>query len=324
VNPAYAALVGRSVDEVARQPVLEMYPPSDHAIVLGAIAHANRHGAAHFECRMGRRDGTTEPVEGDLRVLRDANGTPRYRIATLRSTRRRLDTERQLATAIERMRALTQRLETVQEAERARVATELHEGLMQSLAGLNLGLETLKQRVAGLPSGDALAGRFVELQAAVRDMTQTTRATLERFHPTGLRHLGLWPTIEHALGRWSAKHGVAVDTDLQVRPALPDDTALIALRVLEEALGNVVRHAYAKRVRVTSRDEGRFVEIGVSDDGIGIAPGEREKPNALGLLGASERLRGIGGELEVERLRPRGTRVTLRVPKSRGAKQTRG
>jgi two-component system sensor histidine kinase UhpB len=317
VNPAYAALSGRTAEEIGRIPITELYPPSERDALMENIELADRVGASHFESRLAHPDGSTEPVEADVRVLRDAAGAPRYRIATLRSTRRRLDTERRLAEATHRLRALAQRLEDVQESERKRMATALHEGLMQSLAGLNLGLETLKQRVAELPAGAPLCAHVDELQATVRATTLATRTALDGLHPAGLKHLGLWTMIEHVLARWSDGTGVPVVADLRERPTLAEDASLVALRALQEALTNVGRHAHATRVRVASRDEGRLVELTIEDDGIGIAPGDRDKPGALGLLGVSERLRSIGGELEVDRLRPHGTRVTLRLQRPR-------
>lgn len=317
VNPAYAALAGRTVEEISRLPIADLYPPSERSTLLANIARADLTGASHFESRISHPDGSTEPVETDVRVMRDAGGAPRYRIATLRSIRRRLDTERRLAEVSHRLRALAQRLEDVQESERKRMATALHEGLMQSLAGLNLGLETLKQRIAELPAGAPLRAHVDDLQSTVRATTLATRTALDGLHPAGLQHLGLWTMIEHVIARWSDATGVPVVADLRERPTLAEDASLVTLRALQEALTNVARHAQATSVRVASRDEGRLVELTIEDDGIGIAPGDRDKPGALGLLGVSERLRGIGGEMEIARRRPHGTCVTLRLQRPR-------
>lgn len=314
VNPAYAKLAGRSLEDIARQPIVAMYPPSEREGMVAGIARADRDGVAHFEGHIAHPDGSSEPVEGDIRVLRDKAGAPRYRIATLRSIRSRLDTERQLADAAERLRALARRLEDVQQAERKRIATALHEGLMQSLAGVGLRLEILKQRLQSMPAGAELSGEVANLQESLRVTTRSTRAVLDGFDGAGIQHLGLWSVVEHALPRWSESTGTNVTADLQERPALAEDVAIVAVRALHEALTNVARHAHATNVLIASRVKRRFVELTVEDDGIGIGPGDREKPEALGLLGVSERLRAFGGEVEVGRRAPRGTRVILRLP----------
>jgi signal transduction histidine kinase len=221
-----------------------------------------------------------------------------------------------LAEAYARMRALTHRLEHARESERRRLAATLREGLMQSLTAVSLGLERLKGALGPAPGAEAHA-LIESLQAELRRATQLGRDVLFQFHPDGLDHLGLWPVLVHQGRAWSETHAITLEFALEYQPALEADVALTGCRAVQEALANVARHAAATRVVVSSRKAGRSVEIRVEDDGHGIAPGDLEKPESLGLLGLRERALRLGGELRAERRRPRGTRVAVKLPCAR-------
>lgn len=198
-----------------------------------------------------------------------------------------------------------------QEAERARLARDLHDEVNQSLTGIML-------RLSAIASDSAPAERAA-LQE-VRDLTDQAMGELLRLshdlRPTALDDLGLTAALQAQLGRLKA------DTSLTVRgeidAALPDltpDQQTVLFRVAQEALSNVVQHASASAVTLSLRKQGdRGVLLRVADDGCGIGnrrsptePGERDR---AGLTGMRERALLVGGTLDL-RTSSRGTSVEL-------------
>jgi PAS domain S-box-containing protein len=317
-NAAFCELSGRPLADLVGRRMPDLHWPADRAAGARAVATADETGAAHFEGALVEPDGSRHPVEVDLRSIRDADGRVRWRIGSVRSIRGRQLQQRETDELVRRMRSLSRRLETSQESERQHVAHALHEGLMQTLTGLNLALERVKHDLATGTLDPADLRRQVEaMQRELRAATQSARVTAAEIVAPGLEHLGLWPVLERHVGGWAAGIGVAAELALRATPKLAHDVALAGFRAVDQCLGNVALHAHAKELRVATRRDGRHVLIEIEDDGIGIGPGDLEKPGALGLLGATERLLMVGGELRIQRRMPRGTRVTIRLPVAR-------
>jgi PAS domain S-box-containing protein len=321
-NAAYAELLGRAPEDVVGRAVRELYRPADRAILAQAATVADESGSARFEGSLLNPDGSAHPVEVDVRSIRDATGHVRWRVESARSIRGRLLTERENEDLFRRMRLLSRRLESAQESERRQVATMLHEGLMQTLAGLNLALERLKRDLGSTEADREELRTWVDgMQSEVRAATQAARVAASEFLPPGLEHLGLWPVLEKHVAGWEHGHRIAARVDLRATPKLDADVALAGFRAVDECMRNVATHARAQELRVSTLRDGRYVEIHVDDDGIGIGPGDLDKPGALGLLGVTERVLMLGGELHVQRRRPRGTHVTIRLPVARAKRK---
>ena len=195
-----------------------------------------------------------------------------------------------------------------QEAERKRVARDLHDEVNQSLTAILLRLEALAQ-VAPPRLRDELVETKGLANQAMGELLQLAR----QLRPTALDDHGFVPAIEEQLRRFKAQH--AIDTRLSTEGDLSDlgsDQQLVLYRVTQEALNNIARHARAKHVSVQiNRTDGR-VALKVEDDGSGFAVREAER--GLGLDGMAERARLVNGEFAVDSRPGRGTTLTLRVP----------
>jgi len=192
-----------------------------------------------------------------------------------------------------------------QEAERARVSSELHDEVGQSLTVLLLRLEMLGRAVP-----EELRAEVAALSEVVRDNLADVRAISARLRPGVLEDLGLGPALTalcHDLGR---------HTGLSVRLSMPrglggsQEQDLVIYRVVQEALTNVVRHAAASTVEVVLVDEPDGLRVTISDNGTGMpgVPG-------TGMMGMAERARLVRGRLEVDAVTGQGTTVTLAVPR---------
>jgi two-component system sensor histidine kinase UhpB len=196
-----------------------------------------------------------------------------------------------------------------EEAERRRVAAELHDEIGQRLTALVLALDHLT-KVAP-----------VELNAELTDTTIETKETLEgvrrlarRLRPEVLDELGLVPALRNLCDRFESPDGLVIHRTLATDlPDLQDDAELVIYRVAQESLTNVVRHAHARHVHVSLSGGGSGVGLSVRDDGIGI-DAEHAAVSPGGIRGMRERAMLIGATLELEALQAGGTEVRLHVP----------
>jgi two-component system, NarL family, sensor histidine kinase UhpB len=208
----------------------------------------------------------------------------------------------------ERRKSTSRALEA-QEAERLRLARELHDEIGQGLTALLLGLENV--------SRDAPPG----MAGAVDDARESARATLEelrriarRLRPEALDDLGLRSALTNLCERMSAQAGVEcvrhIAADL---PELSPDEELAIYRVAQEALTNAVRHAEPSRIELYLGRENGSVALRVVDDGRGLSSVEE----GAGLTGMRERALMIGADLEIGAAPDGGAAVQLTLPDGR-------
>jgi two-component system sensor histidine kinase UhpB len=216
---------------------------------------------------------------------------------------RRVALERALESALQENRRLAQSHVSVQEAERRRLARELHDELGQHLNAIKIEAVSMRRAASDADEVARAAGAIVEsadhLHAVVRDMTRSLR-------PAGLDELGLTAALENYVEAWRAR-SPELHVTLEVAGALDGlgETVNIALyRLVQEALTNVSRHAGATRVRIRlEREHEGEVQIALSDDGSGSAsPWESD---GVGLIGMRQRVESLGGRLRVD-TRPQG------------------
>jgi two-component system sensor histidine kinase UhpB len=190
-----------------------------------------------------------------------------------------------------------------QEAERRRVANELHDEIGQSLTALILQLK----RTVESGQGDR------ELVASTEAILAEVRSVARRLRPEALDDLGLRSALLALAARMDGAAGVSVA--VRIEPGLPQlgpDVELVIYRVVQESLTNVVRHAGAEQARVELRQDADGVVLGVFDDGGGFDVSARHRGE--GLRGMRERALLVGGDLTVESRPGAGTRVRLIVP----------
>ena len=198
--------------------------------------------------------------------------------------------------------------------ERRRIAADLHDGVVQDLAGLSYSLSAAAERTPA-ETAPAVVTAARDSASALRDAIRRLRTLLVEIHPPNLRSAGLEAALADLLAPLAAR-GVA--TSLEVEDDHFDaETEQLVFRAAGEAIRNVQRHAHAGRVSVTvGRDDGR-VRLGVSDDGVGFAPSERERRRAGGHVGLSlleELVESRGGRLDVRSSPGEGTTFELEVP----------
>jgi signal transduction histidine kinase len=227
----------------------------------------------------------------------------------------------------QRFRGLTRSVWRVQEAERRRLARELHDGLGQELTALKIGLERLAEAARRDSSG--LAGPLAEpladqlaaaVEAAARALGETRRLS-HLLRPRVLDDLGLMAALTwlaRTVGEWTGFpvrfEAEGVDDAADAGERLDADAETLLFRVAQEALTNAVEHSGAGSAEVTLRRAGRRLTLTVRDAGRGFDPAALHGAEGTGLAGMRDRVELFGGDLRVTAAPGAGVEVVARVP----------
>jgi PAS domain S-box-containing protein len=273
-----------------------------------------------IEHRMLHKDGSLRWFLARGTLVRHADGTP-YRMVGTDSDiteRKRVqgaihENEAALRARNEQIRNLAGRLIVAQEAERARIARDLHDDVSQQLAGLSIALSNLKRRVERLPDvPDALT----VLQQRTIALAENIRSLSHDLHPSVLTHAGLVAALTAHCHEFQRQHGVEV-----IFQAADDfgsigaEADLCLYRVAQEALRNTGRHAAARGATVRLARIGTSAELAITDDGKGFDITQASHHHdGLGLRSIHERVRLAGGDVSIVTAPGKGTAVQVRIP----------
>lgn len=222
----------------------------------------------------------------------------------------------------ELLRALTNRVVEVQEAERGHVALELHDTITQMLCAVLVRSQTLADR---LPASEKTAKKeAVKLRELLGEAAEEVERISRNLRPSVLDHLGLVAGLHDTSTEFAKRTGVSVKlTCVQLAVRLPADTELALYRILQETLKNVEMHARARHVTVHLTKPAGFVQLTIHDDGIGFnpehRPTRRKGKGGFGLLGMRERAAYVGGALKVKSTARTGTEIEIHIPVPPGA-----
>jgi two-component system, NarL family, sensor histidine kinase UhpB len=195
-----------------------------------------------------------------------------------------------------------------QEAERLRVARELHDEIGQTLTAV-----TLQAERAADGDGASTRRELRRVAEAVRESLDEVRRIARELRPEALDDLGLVNALIALCRRVEAQEGLRVERDLQAKlPALSQDIELVTYRIVQEGLTNALRHSGAQRATVSLKADQRTVVLVVADDGRGM-PAELP-PATAGIAGMRERALLVGGRLSIESRSGAGTVVRFTAP----------
>jgi signal transduction histidine kinase len=224
----------------------------------------------------------------------------------------------ELQQAYQTLQAVSQQLMQAQEAERTKIARELHDQIGQALTVVKINLQTVQhslnmtQPIPRIEESIRSVERAMEL---VRDLSRDLR-------PTVLDDLGLGPALRSYIDRQAEVSGLV--PEVIVNPSdlrAPPDVETACFRVVQEAVTNIMRHAQARRVCVELKKCDSELELVVRDDGVGF-DSQRvqeliDREGRLGLLGIQERIALVGGQVTIRSAPGHGTEITAQVPLAR-------
>jgi PAS domain S-box-containing protein len=307
-NPGAERIFGYTADEVVGKSVTKLFP-RDLLHEENAILERIRRGEQidHYETVRRRKDGRLVDVSLTVSPLRNAAGkiTGVSKIARDISARKKTENERLLA---------------LQEEERRRIANELHDSTAQHLIAIGLNLMRIRANAAG--EGKKTLDILDEIDGSLDKATKELRAFTYLLYPPDLQSEGLSATLERYVEGFGTRTGLKITVkscptvellSLSLQQAL--------LRIVQEALTNVYRHASATCVSVNFRLVGEKLDLVISDDGQGAEEasghqGDKSVRVGVGIPGMTARIQQFGGDLRVVS-GPDGTTVHATVPVDR-------
>lgn len=286
----------------------------EHIRRFGETGQTTRTMGARLALYGLRADGEEFPIDASISQI--ATEGRKFYTVILRDITERRRAEQALERSYEELRELAAAMNEVREAERMRIARELHDELAQWLTALKMDVSWLAAR---LPKSEAPLVEKTEKMKALVDSTVTAvRRIAADLRPVMLDDLGLVPAVEHLLHELSQRTGLLVGLDADADGFdFGEPLATSVYRMVQEALTNVARHAAATEVRVTMKHEGENLVVRVRDNGRGYDPQVTARRKTYGLLGIRERARTLGGDARIERLEEGGTLVEIVIPAAR-------
>ena len=226
----------------------------------------------------------------------------------------RKDAEGKLLMYQEKLQSLASELSLVEEQERRTIATDLHDQIGQTMSVIKMRCFSLRENLSSPEQLKYLDEIFELVQQTIQDI----RSLTFELSPPVLYELGLVAAIEWLAEEFQKKHGLRclVESDSLPKP-LNDDMKVVLFRSVRELLVNIVKHAQAKTARIALRVMKNTIRVRVTDDGRGSIlanNGQEENTNTFGLFSVRERIRHLGGEVEIDSRPGKGTMVTLLAP----------
>jgi signal transduction histidine kinase len=223
--------------------------------------------------------------------------------------------ERQNSRRYQEIARLSARLVAAQEDERRAISRELHDEVGQTLGAVLVDAANLANRI---PADDTVSHRYLDNIRALADTSvNSIRNIALLLRPSMLDDLGLIPALEWQAREVSRRSGIKVKVTAEnVSDSLPDAVRTCIYRLVQEALNNVSRHSGAKSTLVSVQQTEGSIVLTVKDDGSGFEP---DKTRGLGLLGMEERVKQLGGRLEIVSQPGQGTLLRATLPMAAGA-----
>ncbi len=262
------------------------------------------------ELRCARRDGSEFVAEIGLAPLHFSNQN--CTIANVRDITERKQIEAERAEHEKRFRDLSRRLVEVQEAERRRLSTELHDRTSPGLAAIQINLNLLDKLLRAREAEDVRA-LLDDTTALIADTTASIREISSDLRPTVLDDGGLLPALSGYAQQFMQRTGIAVELQTgDATGALTPAVQSSLFRIVQEAMTNCAKHAKAGHIAIRLSTDGHLVSLTITDDGVGFDPKERSA-SGLGLLTMRERAEFAGGSLSLEIGPGQGTCIRVLV-----------
>lgn len=314
-NAAAERIFGCPAGEAIGTPLDRFIPAryrGAHREHLGRFGHAGvtmRRMGGDLVLSGLRANGDEFPIDASISHVTVAD--EKFYTVILRDITERQRAAQAIARSHAELREMYEAMHTVREAERTRIARELHDELAQLLTALKMDAAWIAARLA--PGQKDLAAKAERMKSVADQTVGAVRRLAADLRPVMLDDLGLVAALENLLHDLAERAGVVVsfaadEDDLTV----PEPLATAVYRMVQEALTNVARHAEASRVDVRVRSEPGHLRVIVRDDGRGLNPDPDRR--SFGVLGIRERARTLGGAARIYAPPDGGTVVEIDMP----------
>jgi PAS domain S-box-containing protein len=314
-NPALQRMLGCSLKELVNQ-VFTVFLLPDDASRCKALFRELLQGkreSYQVDKKYLRKDGRTAWGRLNVSLIRGARVDEHLAICMIEDISEQKQAEKEIRTYQQQLRSVASELSLTEERERRRLATDLHDHVGQILALAQIKLGAIRESA----SSTHLVEPMDEVRRLIEQTIQYTRSLTFELSPPILYDLGFEAAVEWLAELIQEQHGVTVkvQADRSAKP-MNDEIRVILFQTVRELLVNVVKHAGAKHIRVFIAREEAVLQVKIEDDGLGlgISANAANGPSGFGFFSIGERLKYLGGHLEVVSEPGWGTRVTLQVP----------
>ena len=248
-------------------------------------------------------------------VVRDAAGQPQFVIAMVEDITTKRQAEEQIVNYQKQLQSLTSELSLIEERERRRIATNLHDHVGQVLTLIGIKVDELHEKVSLTTCNPIIQ----EIRKLIGQTIKSIRSLMFELSPPVLYDLGLEEAIEWLAEHFSQEHGlkIQVNRDTQPKP-LKTEGNIVLFQAVRELLLNIVKHSKATSAKIYIQRACNDLRIIVEDNGIGfefnLIDHSQHKVKGFGLFSIYERLEYYGGNMMIESNQSQGTKITLLMP----------
>jgi PAS domain S-box-containing protein len=288
-NRSLAGLLGLSRESVIGRYLQDFLDPTDHSSYQNLLLQAQA-GASEGEIHMRLADGSLSSANFSFSLLSRDKSATSVLITDLTPQKQQME--------------FASRLQNMQDEERRRIARELHDSVGQLLAAIGMNMEIVRAQSHKL---DAEAQRaFNDNAMMVEQVSSEIRTISHLLHPPLLDIAGLASALRWYVDGFSSRSNIKVDLEIpQTLGRLPAEIEIAIFRIVQECLTNIHRHSGSSTANIRVSQEGDRLTVQVRDQGKGI-PLEKRRDvieagrGGVGLGGMRERLRQLGGTLEIQ------------------------
>jgi PAS domain S-box-containing protein len=305
---------GYERDELLHMHLIDLYPPVVKQVFYRLMQQADQDSGMIFEAIQQRSDGSTFPVEISLRLL-EIEGQKLFQ-EIIRDITERRKVEAALQESERNLRQLTSELLSAQEDERRRISRELHDELGQLLLILKLKIIGIER---SLPKGpEAVTQECGEAAVFLKSVVDSVRRLSRNLSPSILEDLGLSVALRHQIKEFFQHNQIQSDSEVdEIDELFPKESHINIYRLVQESLTNIGKYAKASRLTVKIKQQEDKVSFLIEDNGKGFDVAQvldNGSERGLGLRTMQERLRMLGGSLEIWSQKGKGTRIAFTIP----------
>lgn len=320
VNDAYCRFFGKTRAELIGSSLLKQIPESFHraacdyieSLLANPRTEVIEHEVLLPDGSVGWQQWVDHVIVGPDGRVKELQGIGRDITQRRRAEELLKRSEEALRESHGHIADLAGRLLAAQETERARIGQELHDDLGQRLTALSWSIQSLARQI---PSNSAIRSDLAKLAEQSMDLCNDIVGLSHDLRPVVLQQFGLSAALKSLSERTTLASGVAVDFTSTCDSRRADKNIEVSLyRVAQEALRNALTHSRSERVTIRLRESDGGLEVSVSDRGRGFVPVFYDTTAGLGLAGMVERMRSVGGTLQIVSTVGDGTTVTARSP----------
>lgn len=310
-NKNFELRTGYTAAEIEKMHPLDFFSPQDRVDITEQIKNVFVQGEAKTEITVHTKSGEKFPYFLSGKLV-DYEGKPSL-LGIGFDISERLKAQEEIKQSNEQLRLLTAHLQQVREDERRRIAREIHDDLGQLVTAIKMEAAWVEKNIEA--SNQYIKTKIENIILMLNNCSTSIRTILQELRMGILDDNGLVEAL-HWLGRqFSSTTGVPVAfSSSEATIEVDEAAALCIFRVYQEALTNITKHAAAKKVTAVIKKENDYIQLRVTDDGIGFNEADIKANLSFGILGVKERIAALKGAFDLQTAPGKGTTIIVKIP----------